>query len=924
MRYVRCHIRILSSLLFFIHGVLADSSEVAVNSDSNNYSEYQRQYSELKKQLETAGSDELAKHQSSGNGKILSRHALIIATDRDPLDVVLRRTDALLNSMNGRLPADKLRQLETRSKNIHTAADQSGFGKRATGSAVAVSRENLFYTASALRREMMLSSPEIDFDTLLFVGIIRPGGSIHMCDQYLGWNAKNGGGLYLLTGLRSGSPRLVDILRNTRVESGEMEGKSLVGGACLSPDLSFDGKKIVFAWTNEYDKCYHLFKVNVDGSGLVQLTDGRAADNGYTGASHNDFDPCWMPDGRIVFISERRGGYGRCHLRHVPTYTLYSMKEDGSDIICLSYHETNEWHPSVNNNGQIVYTRWDYLDRDDCIAHHMWLCDPDGCNPRAPHGNYPTPFTTMEGAFWRDGRTARPYGEWNIRAIPGSNKYTATASGHHTHSFGQLVMIDPDIKDDGAMAQVTGITTGQTSWPDQDGPFGTAWPLSENMFLCNYNNQIVLLDKFGNREALYTANGSVRPIDPIPVRERAAPPQLSTKTWQGERTDAENHYRATLGVMNVYTADMDLQKFDIKRMRIIQVFPQFTPHINEPRIGYASESLARMVLGTVPVEEDGSVYCEAPVGKEIYFQLLDEDGRAVHSMRAGAYVHPGEQLTCLGCHEDKWEAPEPSGVPIAFQRGPSPLEPEVGGVEPVSFYRLAKPVLDKKCASCHRQKWGAPDMSYGSLKEHAFWWPGPGTPYVNGDITTAKHGGSRTIPGKCCALASSLIGHLSPEHHDVELTDEEMRRITLWLDCNSNEYGAYTKTTEQRRGELVWPKLDCDPENPTGVEHDRPLPGVSQVKESLSPYLMKETNKQGIAASFNVSQRILVLSNYPDTPAKVAIYNPAGRCLWRKTVSPGHGSLRISGIPALGNGMVIVTVENALNGKTIIPVHIIR
>ena len=921
--HFRCHIRFLSSVLFLFTGVLADLSEAASISDAIQYADYQQQYSELKKQLEASVRNGLSKHQSVNDGKILSRQALLTTSDRDPLDVVLRRTDALLNSLNGRMSEKKLQQFESRIDDIRTVSNQSGLGKLAANGVTAVSREQLFYTASVLRREMMLSSPEIDFDTLLFVGIIKPGGSFHMCDQYLGWNAKNGGGLYLLTGIRSGSPKLVDILKEARVESGDMEGKGLTGGACLSPDLSFDGKKIVFAWTNEYDKCFHLFRVNVDGSELVQLTDGRAADNGYTDASHNDFDPCWLPDGRIAFISERRGGYGRCHPRHVPTYTMYSMKDDGSDIVCLSYHETNEWHPSVNNNGQIVYTRWDYLDRDDCIAHHMWLCDPDGCNPRAPHGNYPTPFTTMEGSFWRDGRTARPYGEWNIRAIPGSNKYTATASGHHTHSFGHLIMIDPDIKDDGAMAQVTGITTSKTSWPDTDGPYGTAWPLSESMFLCNYNNQIVLLDKFGNREALYTASGSVRPIDPIPVRERPVPPRLSTKTWQGERSDAENHYRATLGVMNVYTADMDLEKFAIRRMRIIQVFPQFTPLINDPRIGYASESLARMVLGTVPVEEDGSVYCEAPVGKEIYFQLLDEDGRAVHSMRAGTFVHAGEQLTCLGCHEDKWEAPSPSEVPIAFQREPSELEPEVGGVEPVNFYRLAKPVLDEKCASCHSQNWGSgPDMSYGSLKNYAAWWPGPGNPYVNGDIITAKHGGSRTIPGKCGAMASGLLDHLSPDHHDVELTDEEKRRIMLWLDCNANEYGAYTKTSEQRRGELVWPKLDCDPENPTGVESDRPLPGVSQVREKCSPYLNKES---GITAHVNVLKRTLVLFNCPGTATRLTIYNPAGRCLWKTSLAASELSMRrVTGIPPLRNGMVIVCVEDAANGRNVLPVRIIK
>ena len=119
------------------------------------------------------------------------------------------------------------------------------------------------------------------------------------------------------------------------------------------------------------------------------------------------------------------------------------MKPDGTDIIPISYHETNEWNPSVDNDGKIVYTRWDYVDRDDCIAHHLWTCYPDGRDPRSPHGNYPLPLT-YDAKDKRDGRRARPNGEWNIRAIPGSHRYVATASGHHTHSFGELVVIDTE------------------------------------------------------------------------------------------------------------------------------------------------------------------------------------------------------------------------------------------------------------------------------------------------------------------------------------------------------------------------------------------------------------------------------------------------------------------------------------------------
>lgn len=370
------------------------------------------------------------------------------------------------------------------------------------------------------------------------------------------------------------------------------------------------------------------------------------------------------------------------------------MKSDGTDIIPISYHETNEWHPSVNNDGMLVCTRWDYLDRDDCIAHHMWICGPDGTDPR--------------------------------------------------------------------------------------------------------------------------------------------PPTPTLKTWQGERAGLATHQRATISIMNVTYGDLPLPTgTKITQLRIMQIIPKFTPGINDPQTGYASEGLTRLSLGTVPVESDGSVYCEAPVGKEIYFQLLDEKGLAVQSMRAGTFVHAGEQMTCYGCHEDKWKAaPVAPTVPLALRRPPSKLQPEPGsepgGATPINYYRLAKPVFTAKCLGCHQQQNAGPRFDYASLQPYAFYFCREAG-YLNGDIITPILGGSRTIPGKVGARVSKLLSHLGPGHHNVSLTSDEYRRITLWLDGNSMEFSAYTNLDAQRQGKFVWPELDVDSANPTGVESAFPPPGQSPV-----------------------------------------------------------------------------------------------
>jgi hypothetical protein len=747
------------------------------------------------------------------NPFVLDEQSLYLSTDKTPLDVQLRRTRALLADLRKMPGGDQSATLAAIEKKVNDIA------ARASGSQ---DLKPLFMELRQVTRQAAMSNPLLDFDDLLVMGYTRPGGDYHMVDQYVGWNARAGGGIYILRNFKS-DPSLVNVLEKSVVQNGRFKGKPLVGGAFLRPDLSFDGKRIAFAWNNIVDRCYHIFTVNVDGSGLTALTDGPVNCNGpgLIDSSHNDFDPVWLPNGRIAFLSERRGGYLRCSGgRPLMTYVLHSMKDDGSDLIPISYHETNEWNPSVDNDGKLVYTRWDYVDRDDCTAHHLWTCFPDGRDARSPHGNYPLPLS-FEDKDKPDGRRFRPCGEWNIRAIPNSRKYIATASGHHAHSFGELVMIDTDTADDGKMSQVKGITVGQDWWPDGDGDYAAAWPLSESYYLCTYRQDLVLLDRFGNVELLCPDAAmpakADRVMHPIPLRPRVAPPVIPTATWQGERA-GQRVPAATISVVNVYDGDMAMPAgTKIKWMRVIEIIPELGPVMNHPQQGYGSESLARMPLGIVPVEADGSVYLNAPVAKEVYFQLLDERGLAVRSMRSATYAHSGERLYCEGCHEARKSAPKPlKEMPLALRRAPSDLQAEVAdGAVPFNWYRLAKPVLDAKCASCHAKEKKGPDMTYESLAKYAFFYPFWRGGYVNGEITAS---GSRSVPGKFGAMASPLLKHLDKSHHGVALTPEEFRRITLWLDCNANELGAYTKVDEQRRGQIVWPEIDVDPKNPLGVE----------------------------------------------------------------------------------------------------------
>jgi hypothetical protein len=691
------------------------------------------------------------------------------------------------------------------------------------GKTTDAARREIYLAVRGVVRQIAFTNPRLNgIDRLLFVKRHDAAGVFHMCDQYYGCNAVPGGGLYVLENAFGPTPKLVNVLAHSVVQNGRLKGQRLEGGSFLAPDLSYDGRQILFAyseaqayaktlgkeaylWAPEYS--FHLFKVNVDGSGLVQLTEGPA----------DDFDPCWLPGGRVAFVSERRGGYLRCG-RHCPTYTLFSMAADGSDIVCLSFHETHEWQPSVNHQGMLVYTRWDYVDRDTNVAHHIWTSFPDGRDPRTFHGNYP------------ESRESRPWMEMDIRAVPGSHKYVATAAAHHGHAFGSLVLIDPRIRDDRSMAQLTRLTP-EVPFPESEGGkreiarhmvYGTPWPLDEDDYLCAYdwqaqNHGIYWIDRFGNRELIYR-DGQFVCQSPMPLAARPRPPVLPDGTISlAQGTNAAASRPATVAVMNVYRSDFAWPaNTKIAALRVIQVLPKSTAPPNVPRIGVAEMTNARAVLGTVPVESDGSVYFEAPVGKALYFQALDAKGLAVQSMRSATYLHPGEQLVCQGCHEGKHEPPTlPGGMPVALRRLPSRIEPDIEGSNPFSYVRLVQPVLDRNCVDCHRQKQavdltGVIEGKYGWTRSYANLAAKYGFYFHvgNGSIRTGIHGGSRTIAGQFGAQAAPLTKYLGPSHYGLQLSDDDRHRITLWLDCNSEFYGSYENIAAQAQGKVVRPTLE--------------------------------------------------------------------------------------------------------------------
>jgi len=800
--------------------------------------------------------------------------ALIHPKDRDPVDVVLRQTEALAASLPPAAVAPFTKELASLGGEIRAAAPDASpyvdmsdkplivqggraYYLRLLEAPVKTPRYAQYLSLCRLQRRIALANPLLDFNDILCA---RRGGVSGHNSHY---HVTEGGGpgiptpdttLGRITGWRQNEPKFVDLLAGRTVAAGRFEGMPVTGGVIGFPSLSWDAKTVHFSWCGgkrkdqQFNGKWKILSCDLAGGPVRMTVDEEAFDS---------CAPCELPNGRIVFVSTRRGGVARCG---GPTRsgTLHTCEPDGSDITPISVAEISEYRPSVTRDGQVVYARWDYVDRNDTIAHHLWLVNPDGRDARAPHGNYPTKF--------------RPDVESDIKAIPGSHRFMAVASGHHAGGHGgSVIVIDLNVPDDGGMSQVRRVIPempfveaegllggGQPTFPgDPRGGGGhfdvyrSPWPLSEEHFLVVHQRRygpfqgllapsgIYLADAFGNRVLLYQDSGPAserRLCDPIPLAPRQRPPVIphlsATGRPGGPTKDAPPPpTTGELAVLNVYDADQPWPaNTTITALRVMQIFPKANgTEMGRPNIGRVSESTARSVLGTAPVEKDGSVFLTVPADVPIYLQALDKDGRAVGTMRSTTHVPPGARITCLGCHESQISAPKVrSAPPIALSRPPSVLKPGPSGSAPIFYPLLVQPVLDRHCVGCHtKEREKNPKIPSFSTEPYAvphnivlpfnksymvmtdlFGWPGG---EGKGGPARSKHGqeGSffrRPKPrGKDVAPPFLYDFVTDGKHHDVKLSGEDLLRLMIWQDNNCNFLGAYHETARQVKGELVLP-----------------------------------------------------------------------------------------------------------------------
>jgi hypothetical protein len=700
--------------------------------------------------------------------------------------------------------ADKLRQAAQRLRQLPADAP-------------AAVRRRLYLEARWAVRRMTLANPLLDFDTVLFVKR-APGILPHMSDQFYGWFSRPGGGICLLESFKTDCPRV-------RCLTDDMPP-----GSFLSPDLSYDGKRLLFAYCRWYpqvaamakvekeklpeDCFYHVFEMSVDGSGRRQITRGR----------YDDFDAHYLPSGEIVFLSTRKGtsiqctkasaeatlagpalpdSYVRCggdaH-RPVAVFTLHVMDAEGKRLRPISAFENFEWTPSVAEDGRILYARWDYIDRFNGPYISLWSTNPDGTNAQLVYGNY----------------TARPQAKFEARSIPGSRRLIFTASAHHSINGGSLVLLDR-ARGTEAERPITRLTP-EVPFPETEGNvdsyYENPYPLSEEFYLVAWSDRplpphcivndprnppdalgLYLYDAFGNLEPLYR-DPAISSQYPLPVKPRPKPPALpSLAQWDGPQ---QGRYL----LQDVYRGLPGIPRGSVKRLRIVGVPPKVQPNMNSPTIGVTSEDPGKFVLGTVPVEADGSAYFRVPSGVPVFFQALDAAGLAVQTMRSLTYVQPDETQSCIGCHEHRDEAPAVRRSPLAALRDPSPITPGPEGSWPLRFDRLVGKVLQKDCVSCHAGGSGnqraacfdlTPPNAYRNLLG-----------YAGDDLKKLVSERPHSTPGDCPASRSKLLALLRQPggHEGVRLDVQSLDRLATWMDVYAQSQGSFSAAQETELEQL--------------------------------------------------------------------------------------------------------------------------
>lgn len=582
-------------------------------------------------------------------------------------------------------------------------------------------------------------------------------------------------------------------------------------GIARNPMADFDVNYIYFGYRPNPSGYFHIMRMRPDGGELTQLTDGP----------FHDYWPCPLPDGDLAFISTR------CKCRFLcwrpQAFVLFRMEADGTDMRPLSYANLSEWAPSVMSDGRIIWTRSEYVDKAADFSHTLWAIRPDGTKPELVFGN----------------TIIQPNGYANGREVPGTNEICCTLISHFGDLNGPITLIDIDKGrfNQRAIQSITPEVPWPGMWPNEE-CFRDPVPVATDYFLVShaprYKFGLYVIDRYGNREAIYF-DDTYGCMCPTMLRKVPVPPVLRemprTQTLEAELAEITALPQAaaqcskedacktcgecrpsewgTFMMADVYQGIAPTVKRG--EVKYIRVACEVRANLEELENGeyrkdhepfmsfYAGpvdvvsgpygwpSYVAKASFGLAPVEEDGSAHFYAPANKQIYLQILDKDYNELQRMRSVVQLQPGESRSCIGCHEDRRQAPtvRPGA---ALRRRPDHLQPEPWGTGAVDYEKIVQPILDAKCVQCHNAT--EPNGIDLSRVHDQYRVPASYRNLIRGgwvhylDYGWNSGGNEKRFPLTFGTVKSKLFPVIEKEHHGVTLSTDEMRCIKIWVDMN--------------------------------------------------------------------------------------------------------------------------------------------
>lgn len=664
----------------------------------------------------------------------------------------------------------------------------------------------VYFEARRIARRLVFKHPRLDEgDGLLFVRRHHAHFN-HQCARRRSRYSTLGGEICILKDVRADMSGEVVSLTEGKFPEG------LFG----RPDVAFDGKRMVFGFAAadvkdlEEGPCETLAGVDSIGNGTFfqvweMALDGRTPPRQITrGASRREesTDPIYLPDGRIAFMSPRAGGMVQCG-DWAWADCVFSTNADGSELRQLTRAKEGEWDPSLMDDGSIMFTRWEYVMRFWRPTQLIWSVRPDGTYPRVIGG-----YLTGERNYAR------------CRQISGTSKVVCVESHHHNDGSGNILIVDLKHGRDTAQGERR-LVLGACDCP---------YPIDEDYFLISYDPRgtgtvdrrtagrvgIYLADIHGGVELLYR-DEELSAMYPMLASPRPVPPTVP-KVRQEDRQPL-----GQCVVQDVYEGLPESMRGKARYLRIVEAHERHT-HTSPCNIWVGMGGFeTKTVLGCVPVEPDGSAYFRVPAGKAVFFSVLDEDYRALHTMRMTTYVQPGEAVGCVGCHEPMAGAPMTGNSPLATRREPSWIEPPPWGLQAFGFPKLVQPILDAHCVRCHDGTEGGDksfDLRAGAAEPEVFVpnvWTAYATDYEKHytyrsywallpHVAYADIQQYHTPPGSWGSRVSPLVKLLADGHKDVALSQAEWRALLAWIDCNVpylDDYRKFAVDPELRRASVA-------------------------------------------------------------------------------------------------------------------------